>query len=260
MDRVEVMDEPVIHLSGVSVCYRLPTEQILSFKEYAIKWLGRRVQYHDHWALREVDLTVRPGEIVGVIGPNGAGKSTLLRVIARVLKPTRGHAQVRGRIGPLLELSAGFDPELTGRENVYLNGAILGLSRREVDRRFDGIVAFAELEEFIDSPMRTYSSGMIARLGFAVVTEVDADILLIDEVLSVGDQAFQAKCEERIQRYRDAGASILLVSHSINTIRLNCDRVVWLAGGYKQADGMPAPVIEEYLNWLKTPHSLPSKV
>ncbi|MCW5850219.1 MAG: ABC transporter ATP-binding protein [Anaerolineae bacterium] len=253
------MTQPIIELDGVSVCYRLPKEQIISFKEYAIRWLGRRITYHELWALRDLSLSVQPGEVVGVIGPNGAGKSTLLKVIARVLKPTLGRVRVVGRIGPLLELSAGFDPELTGRENIYLNGAILGLSKREVDRRFDEIVAFAELENFIDAPLRTYSSGMVARLGFAVVTDVDAEILLVDEVLAVGDESFQRKCLARIQAYREQGVSILIVSHNMQTIRDMCDRAVWISGGQKQGEGAPEAVIQDYLAGLDLPpdHPLP---
>ena len=251
------MTQPIIELDGVSVCYRLPKEQIISFKEYAIRWLGRRITYHELWALRDFSLSVQPGEVVGVIGPNGAGKSTLLKVIARVLKPTRGRARVAGRIGPLLELSAGFDPELTGRENVYLNGAILGLSRREVDRRFDHIVAFAELEAFIDAPIRTYSSGMVARLGFAVVTDVDADILLVDEVLAVGDESFQRKCLARIQAFRQQGVSILIVSHNMQTVRDMCDRAVWISGGEKRGEGTPEAVVQAYLASLGLPPTHP---
>lgn len=237
----------LVSLEEVSVCYRLPKEYIPSFKEFAIRWLGRRVAYHEHWGLRDLSLSVSPGEVVGVIGPNGAGKSTLLKVIARVLKPTQGRVRVTGRIGPLIELNAGFDSELTGRENVYLNGAILGLTRRDIDRRFDSIVAFAELEEFIDAPVRTYSSGMLARLGFACVTDSDADILLVDEVLAVGDEAFAHKCLERIRRYREAGAAILLVTHDMNTVRAMCTRAVWLAKGRKQAEGEPNTVVDRYL-------------
>jgi ABC-type polysaccharide/polyol phosphate transport system ATPase subunit len=240
------MDPPVIELNNVSVCYRLPKEYIPTFKEFAIRWLGRRIAYHDLWALRDVSLSVRPGEVVGVIGPNGAGKSTLLKVIARILKPAAGRARVVGRIGPLLELAAGFDIELTGRENIYLSGAILGLSGRDIERRFDTIVEFAELEDFIDAPLRTYSSGMIARLGFAVVTDVEANILLVDEVLSVGDERFSRKCAERIQRHRDAGASVLLVSHAMNTVRSMCDRAILLWEGEVLAEGSPDAVIAEY--------------
>ncbi len=241
------MTQPIIELDGVSVCYRLPKEQIISFKEYAIRWLGRRITYHELWALRDFSLSVQPGEVVGVIGPNGAGKSTLLKVIARVLKPTLGRVNVRGRIGPLLELSAGFDPELTGRENVYLCGALLGLSKRDVEHRFDQIVGFAELEDFIDAPLRTYSSGMMARLGFAVVTHVDADILLVDETLTVGDLEFHRKCLARIQRYREEGVAILIVSHDLKTIREMCTRVVWLARGHRQAEGAPDEVVDDYM-------------
>ncbi len=247
------MPPSVIELDNVSVCYRLPKEYIPSFKEFAIRWLGRRVAYHEFWGLRDFSLRVAPGEVVGIIGPNGAGKSTLLKVIARVLKPVAGHVRVVGRIGPLLELTAGFDAELTGRENIYLNGAMLGLSRREMDRRFDDIVAFAELGDFIEAPLRTYSSGMVSRLGFAVVTDVDADILLVDEVLSVGDEAFTRKCLDRIQRFRDQGTAILYVSHDMASVRRICTRAVWLAHGQKQAEGEPNRVIDGYLASLDVP-------
>ncbi len=243
----EDLDEPVIRLEGVSVRYRVPHERIPSFKEYAIRRLKGQVQYHHFWALKDVSLEVYPGEVVGIIGPNGAGKSTLLKVVARVLRPTRGRVQVRGRVSPLLELGAGFDPELTGRENVYLNGMILGRSRRQIDERFNHIVAFAGLEDFIDAPLRTYSTGMVARLGFAVATDVRPEILIVDEILGVGDADFQTRSFERIQSFQAAGTTILLVSHSLERVQEMCSRVVWLDKGQVKAIGTPEQVIHHYL-------------
>jgi ABC-2 type transport system ATP-binding protein len=224
----------------------VPHERISSLKEYAIRRLTRRIVVEDFWALREVSLSVQVGEVFGIVGRNGAGKSTLLRVIARVLRPTRGRIRTIGRVAPLLEVGAGFHPELTGRENVYLNATLLGHTRREVDERFHSIVQFSELEEFIDAPLRTYSSGMWARLGFAVATAWHPDILLMDEVLSVGDEAFQKKCQTRIKTFRDAGATVLLVSHSLELIQGLCTRALWLDRGAVVAAGEAASVTQEY--------------
>ena len=236
----------VIVLDSVSVRYRVPHERIVSFKEFAIRWMRRQVTYTDFWALRDVSLEVRPGETVGIVGANGAGKSTLLKVIARILRPTGGRARVNGRVAPLLELGAGFDPELTGRENIYLNGAILGCSRREMDHKVDRIVEFAEVGEFIDAPLRTYSTGMTARLGFAVATDADPDIVIVDEVLAVGDEAFQRKCLARLDAFRNKGVTILLVSHNAALIRSLCHRAAWLHRGQLRALGPAAEVVAEY--------------
>jgi len=250
---------PIIQLRGVGVRYRKSGEHITSLKEYAIRWLnGRRVEHHDFWALRHIDLDAAKGEIVGVIGQNGAGKSTLLKVVARVLKPTSGTVRVVGRVAPLLELGAGFDRELTGRENVYLNGAILGFSQREMDAKFERIVKFAELCDFIDAPLRTYSTGMVARLAFSIATDVDPDILLIDEILSVGDVAFQHKCEDRVQGFRRKGTTILLVTHSVNTVRSMCDRALWLNSGRVQAMGDAREVAYMYDEFVQSLADAPS--
>lgn len=238
--------EPVIRLEGVSVRYRVPYERITSFKEFAIRWLKRRVTYAEFWALRDIWLEVGRGQAVGIIGPNGAGKSTLLKVVARVLLPTTGRVRLRGRVAPLLELGAGFDFELTGRENIYLNGAILGHPRREMDRRVDRIVEFAELGEFIDAPLRTYSSGMVARLGFAVAADVEPDILIVDEVLAVGDDAYQRKCLRRMEAFRQAGVTILLVSHNAEFVRSLAEWAVWLDRGSIRAAGPTDEVLSQY--------------
>jgi ABC-type polysaccharide/polyol phosphate transport system ATPase subunit len=236
----------VIDVRDVSVRYRVPRERVPTFKEFAIKWLRRNLVYEDLRAVSHVTLAVERGEAVGIVGRNGAGKSTLLKVIARVLRPTDGTVAVRGRVAPLLELGAGFDLELTGRENVFLNGAILGRSRRDMLQRFGEIVEFAELQDFIDAPLRTYSTGMVARLGFAVATDVDADVLLVDEALSVGDFEFQKKCMDRIRAMRQGGASLVLVSHSPDVVRSLCERAVWLESGQVAATGPADEVLDAF--------------
>jgi ABC-2 type transport system ATP-binding protein/lipopolysaccharide transport system ATP-binding protein len=239
-------DHAAILLENIGVRYRVPSERVPSFKEYIIRRLQRRIKHRDFWALREVSLQIFPGESFGIIGNNGAGKSTLLKLIARVLRPTEGRVVVRGQVAPLLEFGAGFHPELTGRENVYLNGALLGYKREEMEEKFKRIVDFAELWDFIDAPMRTYSSGMWTRLGFAVATDTQPDILIIDEVLSVGDEAFQKKSGTRMQEFREQGATILLVSHSMDTVEEMCYKAAWLDHGQLKAVGKSSEVIRTY--------------
>ena len=193
--------DAAVELTGVSLSYRIPKEAVQTLKEYAIRKVQGRIEHGELVALRDATLSIAPGERVGVVGPNGAGKSTLFRVIARVRRPTQGRVVVRGRVAPLLELGLGFHGELTGRENVVLHGAVMGHSRRDMERRMDAIAEFAELEAFLDAPLRTYSTGMAARLAFAVATDVDPDILLVDEALSVGDERFQAKCHARMAQF-----------------------------------------------------------
>jgi ABC-type polysaccharide/polyol phosphate transport system ATPase subunit len=236
----------VIEVRDVSVRYRIPRERVPTFKEFAIKWLRRRLVYEEFLALSHVTLNVRAGESIGIIGRNGAGKTTLLKVIARVLRPTAGTAVVRGRVAPLLELGAGFDHELSGRENVFLNGALLGRSRRDMRRRFDAIVDFAGLGDFIDAPLRTYSTGMTARLGFAVATDVEADVLLVDEILSVGDFEFQKKSFDRITAFLRGGATFVLVSHAAAMVKELCGRAIWLDGGRVVADGPAGEVVDAF--------------
>lgn len=239
--------DPVIRFQDVSVRYRLPRERVSGLKEYAIRLLQRRLAYEEFWALKDVSFQVQRGEMFGVIGRNGSGKSTLLKVIARVLTPIRGRVVVRGHVAPLLELGAGFHPELTGRENVYLNSALLGRTRAQVDEMLPEIVAFAEIEEFIEAPLRTYSTGMVARLGFAVATAARPDILLVDEVLSVGDAAFQEKCLDRMYSFQERGTTIVLVSHSMAAIESFCKRALWLKNGQVQALGDASEVTERYV-------------
>lgn len=240
------MGPPIIEFEDVSVRYRVARAPSRSLKEYAIRRLHGRAGYDDRWALRAVSLEVHQGEMVAVIGANGAGKSTLLKLVARVLSPTTGRVRVRGLVASILELGAGFDPELTGRENVFLGGAILGLSRADIAVRFRRIVDFADLTECIDLPLRTYSTGMVARLGFAVATDVDANILLVDEILSVGDGEFRARAEERIQSLCKRMDAVLIASHSMEDVLRTCHRVAWLDHGVLQALGSPPDVVTRY--------------
>jgi ABC-2 type transport system ATP-binding protein len=198
------------------------------------------------WALRDVDLAVRTGEFLGLIGPNGSGKSTLLRIMAGIFPPTSGQVTVRGRVAPMIELGVGFHPELTGRENVYLNASLFRLSKRETDEIYRQIVEFAELQDFMDMPVKNYSTGMYARLGFAAAVHLESDILLIDEVLAVGDERFQQRCLDRMLAIRRRGKTIVLVSHNLSTIERMCDRACLLLAGCVEAEGHPAAVIERY--------------
>ena len=202
-------------------------------------------------ALQDVSLRVATGETVGVIGPNGSGKSTLLKLVAGITKPTSGTVNVKGRISALIELGAGFHPEISGRENVFINGIMLGLSKREVLQKFEEIVEFAELEEFIDAPVKTYSSGMYARLGFAVAIHVNPDVLLVDEILAVGDQGFTHKCLDKFAEFRRRGKTILLVTHSLSLVERFCDDAVWLDSGLIKAVGDPKRVVDAYLSHVE---------
>ena len=240
-------EDVAVSVSHVSVRYRMSTEGIRSLKEVVVRTVrGRRVIYNDFWALRDINLEARRGEAIALIGNNGAGKSTLLKVIARVQRPTSGRVVVRGAISPLIELGAGFHPELTGRENIFINGAMLGFSRRQMQHKFDGIVEFSGLHAFIDSPLRTYSSGMTARLGFSIVADADPDVLIIDEALSVGDEAFQQKCLARMSEFRRSGVTIFYVTHALDSIEELCPRSIWLEGGQIRGSGPTQDVIAAY--------------
>lgn len=240
------MKETVIEVNDVSMHFNLMVERVDSIKEYVMKLVKGKLLYNDFVALSHVSFKVQKGEIVGLVGLNGAGKSTLLKIIAGVLKPTEGKVITRGTIAPLIEVGAGFDPELTARENVYLNGAILGHDRKFMDSKFDEIIDFAELQNFVDVPVKNFSSGMYARLGFAIATMVQPDILIVDEVLSVGDYKFQKKCEDRIQAMLDKGVTVVLVSHDISMIEKLCTKVVWLEHGHLKDIGPTAKVSKEY--------------
>lgn len=206
------------------------------------------LQEEEFWVLKDINFEVQKGEIIGIIGPNGAGKSTILKLLSRIIKPTQGEIKVKGRLSALIEVTAGFHPDFTGRENVYFNGAIYGMSKAEIDRKFDQIVEFSGVREFIDTPVKRYSSGMSARLGFAVAAHVDPDVLLVDEVLSVGDMYFQAKCAEKIRELVKTGATIIFISHSISAIQSLCQRVLMLNQGEIVKAGLPEDVIPYYEN------------
>jgi ABC-type polysaccharide/polyol phosphate transport system ATPase subunit len=230
-----------LELDHVSKCFRIG-------KRGSLLGLLKRDRSRDLWALRDVCLAVQAGESVGLIGHNGAGKTTVLKLLAGITRATRGHVWANGRVASLINLGAGFHPELTGRENIYLNGVILGLSRREVKQRFEQIVEFADLGQFIDTPLKRYSSGMYARLGFAVAAHVDPDVLLVDEVLSVGDVAFQDRSIRKMLSFRDSGRAILFVSHNLSAVEMMCQRAVWLDHGSVRMVGVTAEVVRAYLD------------
>lgn len=244
-----------IRVSNVSKCYRLGAGHLSlrdAINSLPTRLLRRTKQQASHgseiWALGEVSFEVRRGETLGVIGPNGAGKTTLLRLLSRVTRPTSGHIELHGRVSSLIELGAGFHPDLTGKENVYLNGVILGLKRRQIDALYKQIVEFAELEQFMDTPVKRYSSGMYCRLGFAVAAHVEPEILLIDEVLAVGDTAFQYKCLDRMRRLVSEGRAVVFVSHNLDAVQHICDRVLWLDQGQVALLGQPEDVLRAYLD------------
>ena len=239
-----------IEFNGVSKYFRMDRDKPRAFQQLFISLLHRNKQENEDdkrfWALRDVSFSVQRGESIGLIGTNGAGKSTTLKLISRIIQPSSGLVKVNGRVTALLELGAGFHPDLSGRDNIYLNGAVMGLSRRDVDSKIDQIIDFAEVGEFIDVPVKDYSSGMYARLGFSVAIHLDPDILLVDEVLSVGDQAFQQKCNERMQELRRSGITVLFVSHSLETIANTCSKAVWLDHGHVRMAGDIHKVTDAY--------------
>jgi homopolymeric O-antigen transport system ATP-binding protein len=250
------MPDIAIQLQEVSKRYRRQRAWYGSIRDQVSTWIRRlrpgATPVDDAvWALRDVTVDIEAGESVGLIGHNGAGKSTLLKVLSRVTAPTTGSYSTRGRVGALIEVGAGFHPELSGRDNVYLNGAILGMRRKEIDAKFDRIVAFAEVEQYIDTPLKYYSSGMEVRLGFSVAAHVDPDILLVDEVLAVGDASFQAKCLNKLAELREQAKTIVLVSHNMASILQHSKKVLWMHGGRLQAYGDPDTVVSEYLRAVR---------
>jgi ABC-type polysaccharide/polyol phosphate transport system ATPase subunit len=240
---------PAVRLVGVDKRYRVYHERYRTLKEILIH--RRMGEWQDRWALRGVDLEIPRGTTFGLIGPNGAGKSTALKLIARILVPNSGEVIVDGRVSALIELGAGFQLEYTARENVYLNASLLGLSRREIDRRFDEIMDFAELRDHVDEPLRTYSSGMYMRLGFAVAIHVDPEIMLVDEILAVGDESFQRKCYDWLERFQQRGGTIVMISHNLGAIRELCQTAAWLQEGSIQLLGEPGTVVGAYLDQVR---------
>jgi len=242
----------VIRAEGLWKQYRRPHVKATSVKEALLAFVRGQRGYDEFWALRDVSFEVREGEAIGLVGPNGSGKSTILGLLARVLKPTRGAIDIRGRVCPLLELGTGFHVDLTGRENVFLNASLLGLSHKETAARYDSIVDFAEIPDFMDSPVKTYSTGMVIRLGFSIAVHVDPDILLIDEVLGVGDEHFQHKSFGRLLDFKRQGKTIFVVSHNLESVLQLCDRAIWLDRGRVIKDEDSTEVITKYKQavWL----------
>ena len=243
------MAKTAVQFVEVHKRYRVYHERYRSLKEIAMH--RRFGEWEDRWALSGVNLEIAHGETFGLIGPNGAGKSTSLKLMARILDPDRGEVRVGGRLSGLLELAAGFQPEYTGRENVYLNASLLGLTRRDIDARFDRIVEFAELEQYIDAPVRTYSSGMLMRLGFSVAINVEPEIMVVDEILAVGDEAFQLKCYSWLERFQSGGGTVVLVSHNLGQVRSVCTRVAWIMNGTVRNIGPADESVDLYLEHVR---------
>ncbi|MBN6074050.1 ABC transporter ATP-binding protein [Aggregatibacter actinomycetemcomitans] len=244
------MNENVIEIQSATVRFNKSTESVSGLKEYVIKVLKKELFFEEFLALKNINFTVKRGESWGLIGKNGSGKSTLLKLISGIIKPYQGTVKVTGTISPLIELGAGFDPELTARENIFLNGALLGYSKAFIEEHFQNIIDFAELSNFIDVPIKNFSSGMSARLGFAIATIKKPDILIVDEVLAVGDIAFQQKCKERMETLLSNGTTLLFVSHSIEQVQELCSKSIWLYGGEIKSIGEIGVVSQEYISYM----------
>ena len=242
------MNDIVIEVKNATVRFNKSAESISGLKEYIIKMLKRELMFQEFLALKNINFTVKRGESWGLIGKNGSGKSTLLKLISGIISPYQGNVTVNGSISPLIELGAGFDPELTARENIFLNGALLGYSKRFIESHFQAIVDFAELNDFVDVPIKNFSSGMSARLGFAIATVQKPDILIVDEVLAVGDFAFQQKCKERMEHLLSNGTTLLFVSHSIEQVKELCSNAIWIDNGEVRAIGDTYSVSQEYIS------------
>lgn len=237
----------LIDVNNVSMKFRLPTEKIDNLKEYFIKTIKGKLRYKDFEVLKDISFSVKRGESLGLIGRNGAGKSTLLRIIAGIIEPTSGYVRTQGNMVPLLKLGAGFDSNATGKENIFLNGAMLGFSHKAMQQKYDSIVAFSELEKFMNVPLKNYSSGMLTRLGFAIAVDVNPDIMLIDEILAVGDAPFQKKCADKIESLQKSGVTFIVVSHSMTQINKLCQKTIWLNNGDIRAFDKSSVVTEAYI-------------
>ncbi len=236
----------MIDVKDVTMTYKMPADRVSGLKEYLVKWITRKLKFNEFSALKDVSFHIEKGDVVGIIGRNGAGKSTMLKIISGILKPTNGNVTVNGNIVPMLELGCGFDVDLSGRENIFLNGAILGYSKEFLQSKYDEIVEFSELGSFIESPIRNYSSGMMMRLGFSIATVVNPEVLIVDEILSVGDQNFQNKSKKRMMEMMQGGTTVLLVSHSSSMVKELCNKVVWLDHGKLVKFGDAKEICEEY--------------
>lgn len=246
------MAQIMVEVKDVSMRFNLAEEKTDTIKEFFLKLIKGKLHFNEFWALKNVNLTVEKGESIALIGMNGSGKSTLLKCIAGVLYPTKGRIAVHGSIAPLIELGAGFDMDLTARENIYLNGAVLGYDRKFMDSHFDEIMDFSELWQFVDVPVKNFSSGMVARLGFAIATIVRADILVVDEILAVGDFLFQQKCQQRMEEMLQDGTTLLFVSHNEGDVKRICKKAVWINQGVVQEMGPAAEVYDHYKAWMES--------
>lgn len=242
-------EENVIVVKDLKKKFKVYYDKGSSLKERILFW--KRNEYEDRWVLNGINFSIKKGEAVGLIGKNGCGKSTTLKLLTRIIYPTEGSVEIKGRVSSLLELGAGFHPDMSGRENIYINASIFGLTKKEIDERLYDIIAFSELEEFIDNPVRTYSSGMYMRLAFSVAINVNADVLLIDEILAVGDVSFQTKCFEKLKDIKASGTTIVIVSHSTGQIEQICDRTIWIENGIVKEEGIPKFVHEHYLQAME---------
>lgn len=250
---VEYSKQPMaVEVKDVTMIFNMASESLGSLKEYFISLARHKLFFEEFRALKNISFEVHRGEVVGLVGTNGSGKSTMLKIIAGVLEPSEGEVKVHGNIAPLIELGAGFDPELSARENIYLNGALLGYTKEFIDANFDGIIEFAELKDFVDMPLKNFSSGMVARIAFAIATITEPDILIVDETLSVGDVFFQQKCERRIQHFIESGdVTVLFVSHSMEQVERICQRAVWIEKGDLRMDGPVDEVCKAYHDQFK---------
>lgn len=250
---VDYSKQPMaVEVKDVTMVFNMASESLGSLKEYFISLARHKLFFEEFRALKNISFDVHRGEVVGLVGTNGSGKSTMLKIIAGVLEPSEGEVKVHGNIAPLIELGAGFDPELSARENIYLNGALLGYTKEFIDANFDGIIEFAELKDFVDMPLKNFSSGMVARIAFAIATITEPDILIVDETLSVGDVFFQQKCERRIQHFIESGdVTVLFVSHSMEQVERICQRAVWIEKGDLRMDGPVDEVCKAYHDQFK---------
>ncbi|MTK14011.1 MAG: ABC transporter ATP-binding protein [Clostridiaceae bacterium] len=242
-----MMKNNIIEIKDVSMMFKLTNDRISSLKEYVTSALSGKLSYKEFWALNNISINIKKGEVIGIIGRNGSGKSTLLKIISGIMKPTKGSITCNSNIVPMLELGSGFDFDLTGKENIYLNGAILGYSKKFLDAKYEEILEFSEIGDFINVPIRNYSSGMMMRLAFSIATVVNPEILIVDEILSVGDEAFQQKSHKRMRELMSGGTTVLFVSHSLDQIREMCNRVVWLERGEIRMIGNTDEVCDKYV-------------
>ena len=246
-----VEDDYIIEIDNVSLRYNKPTEKVDTLKEFFIRLIKGKLRYDSFWVLKDINIKVKRGESLALIGTNGCGKTTLLKIIAGILEPTKGHVRVGGSIAPLINLGAGFDHEATAKENVFLNGAILGYSKKQMQEKYDSIVEFAELKDFMNTPIKNFSSGMLARLGFSIAMDVKPDILLVDEILSVGDYSFRQKCHKKIEEMLANGTTLIFVSHGMNDVVRLCKNAVWIKDNQIYMAGPSKEVADSYIEYCK---------